>query len=471
MVSADSDMCNFIDQYVSCKIPEEDSKLRELVLLLQQHKHSSYCRRNKGCRFNFPKPPSSKTLITNDNAESDELEQTQELLAKIYKLIAEGCTNMSLDDLLDKSGVTENEYTSALEVSCNGNVVLLQREPNECFINNYNPSVMLAWQANMDIQFVLDAYACVMYIASYIMKTERSMGELLKRVAAECRTDELKSQLRKVGSAFLTHREVSAQEAVYRILSLPMKQLSRSVVFVDTNPKNERIAVLKDSASLSKLDDGDTNVFQKSLIDRYQHRPQDLQSMCLAEFAATYVVNYSKGDESECDALPPSESDTTSTHITLTGGFGKMNKRKQQAVIRFRKYNKDAEPSNWYRAKLLLYYPWYNEEADLLGGCASYEEHYRLAHDVVIDNESKYTEADIEDLEIDEGGPPEHLWSSIAPSTEQGRLQSIAEGIEPLTEVCMTMKISLYRHPPACMSDLRVLPTSMRSPLTSTDSI
>ena len=69
-----------------------------------------------------------------------------------------------------------------------------------------------------------------------IMKTDRSMGELLKRVAAEARTDELKTQLRKVGSAFLTHREVSAQEAVYRILSLPM---SRSVVFVDTNPKNE----------------------------------------------------------------------------------------------------------------------------------------------------------------------------------------------------------------------------------------
>ena len=64
------------------------------------------------------------------------------------------------------------------------------------------------------------------------------MGVLLKQVAAEVRTDELKQQMRKVGSAFLTHREVSAQEAVYRILSLPMKQLSRSVVFIDTNPKN-----------------------------------------------------------------------------------------------------------------------------------------------------------------------------------------------------------------------------------------
>ena len=99
--------------------------------------------------------------------------------------------------------------------------------------------------------------ACVMHVASHIMKTERSIGELLKMVAAECRTDELNDQLRKVGSAFLTHRDVSAQEAVYRILSLPMKQLSRYVLFVDTNSKRERIAVLKDSASLSRLDDND----------------------------------------------------------------------------------------------------------------------------------------------------------------------------------------------------------------------
>lgn len=76
-----------------------------------------------------------------------------------------------------------------------------------------------------------------MYVASYIKKTDCAMGELLKRVASEARTEELKVQMRKVGSAFLTHREVSAQEAVHRILSLPMKQQSRSVVFVDTNQK------------------------------------------------------------------------------------------------------------------------------------------------------------------------------------------------------------------------------------------
>ena len=87
-----------------------------------------------------------------------------------------------------------------------------------------------------------------------------------------------------------------------------------------------------------------------------------------------------------------------------------MSKRKQEAVIRFRKYNKDAEPSNWYRAKLMLYYLWYDEHTDLLGGYSTYEEHYRHVYDVVHRNECKYTQADIEDIQIDDDGPPEHLY-------------------------------------------------------------
>ena len=60
----------------------------------------------------------------------------------------------------------------ALEVSDKESVVLLKREPSECMANNYNGSVMLAWQANMDLQYVLNAYAYITYVASYITKTE-----------------------------------------------------------------------------------------------------------------------------------------------------------------------------------------------------------------------------------------------------------------------------------------------------------
>ena len=106
-----------------------------------------------------------------------------------------------------------------------------------------------------------------------------------------------------------------------------------------------------------------------------------------------------------------------------------MNKQKQQAVISITKRLTLAigiEP---------LYYPWFDEQADLLGQYATYEEHYRHVKTIVQTNESKYTKADIDDIEVDEDGPPEHLWNGIAPSTEESRMQSMVEGSEQLTEV------------------------------------
>ena len=50
-------------------------------------------------------------------------------------------------------------------------------------------------------------------MSPYMMKNDKGMGELLKHVARENRLDDLVKQLRKVGSAFLIHHEVSAQEA------------------------------------------------------------------------------------------------------------------------------------------------------------------------------------------------------------------------------------------------------------------
>ena len=135
--------CDFIDQYISCKLPPEDGKLKQLVLLLQQHKHSSYCKRNKSCRFNFPKPPSSKTLITKFDPENTDVEQSRTVLKKVQKLITEGNTDLSLTELLNKADETETEYVDALETSCTGNIVVLQCEPHECCINSYEQADLL----------------------------------------------------------------------------------------------------------------------------------------------------------------------------------------------------------------------------------------------------------------------------------------------------------------------------------------
>ena len=56
-------------------------------------------------------------------------------------------------------------------------------------------------------------------------------------------------------------------------------------------------------------------------------------------------------------------------------------------------------------------------------------------HDVVQTNASRYTQDEVEDIDIDEDGRPEHLWSHIAPSTEDSRARSLAEGSEQITEL------------------------------------
>ncbi len=91
--------------------------------------------------------------------------------------------------------------------------------------------------------------------------------------------------------------------------------------------------------------------------------------MCLAEFAATYSTDYKPKDADV-------GSESTNRKIVLVGGFGHMRERRTPAIIRFRKCNKDADASNLYRAKIMLYCPWYSEEIDLLGGFPTYAEHY-----------------------------------------------------------------------------------------------
>lgn len=80
-------------------------------------------------------------------------------------------------------------YIEALKLSTKRHTVILKREANEKFVNNYPPLFLKTWRANMYIQFVLDTYACVMYVTSYLWKSERTMSELLKQASNQCKKD------------------------------------------------------------------------------------------------------------------------------------------------------------------------------------------------------------------------------------------------------------------------------------------
>jgi hypothetical protein len=151
------------------------------------------------------------------------------------------------------------------------------------------------------------------------------MGELLKQVLKECSSEDIRTQLRRLGSVFLNHREVSAQEAVYRILSLPLKQLSRKIIFVNTAAKEDRVSLLKPINYIPGMDKESEDICQTSLIDRYAARPDQLSDMCLAEFAANYTTRSGQEltEDETTDALPTAEDGKSGRceSIKLQGGL------------------------------------------------------------------------------------------------------------------------------------------------------
>ena len=59
---------------------------------------------------------------------------------------------------------------------------------------------------------------------------------------------------------------------------------------------------MKPLQCLEVMDDNDENIFQKSLLDRYLHRPAQLENVSYAEFGANYTVIYS--EKNQDDSLP-----------------------------------------------------------------------------------------------------------------------------------------------------------------------
>ena len=195
----------------------------------------------------------------------------------------------TLGDILSKAKVTLEDYVKALAMSRSGREVILKRKPSERHVNGYSPCILKGWRANMDIQYVVNAYACLMYIASYIMKAEKGMSELLKNLARELESELLATQLNKLGTVFLRNREISAQEAAYRALSLQLRKFSRKVIFVNTGDKQHRTGMLKSRRQLEELDDEDDDVYCKNMIDRYALRPPSVEDLCLADFVRYYT--------------------------------------------------------------------------------------------------------------------------------------------------------------------------------------
>ena len=149
-----------------------------------------------------------------------------------------------------------------------------------------------------------------------------------------------------------------------------MKQLSRSVIFINTNILSKRIGLLK---HLEAMNDDDEDIFQRSILDRYIHRPPELEQM---SYAANYTVV--RCNENEEDNLPSIHDHAiTSRKIKLTDNFGTMQNVLVSVSI-------SQTRIRILKIKLMLYLPWRDENFDILN------DYYWSLEKHILRNESKY---------------------------------------------------------------------------------
>ncbi|XP_051163759.1 uncharacterized protein LOC127283119 [Leptopilina boulardi] len=123
----------------------------------------------------------------------------------------------------------------------------------------------------MDIQFVLDPYSCASYMTNYITKVDAGLNKLLREAALDIQN-----------------------EAVYHCLSMPLTRCSIAEVYINTVPSEQRVRMLKSKSELENLKNDSTDVFYQNIFERYSKRDKNLESICLAEFAANYKPKIKK---------------------------------------------------------------------------------------------------------------------------------------------------------------------------------
>ena len=162
--------------------------------------------------------------------------------------------DMTIDEILNSLQITRDKYYTCLAISGGDEYEIhLKHPPNSCFINNYSPVVLLAWQANMDIQPFFNHHRRVTYLCSYMSKGETHCSEAIRAAAKEAKKENLglKQSLKKTGAVFFSSREVSSQECVYRCLpELWLRKIFPGTLHLSTGLPEARIRTMKSKEKL-----------------------------------------------------------------------------------------------------------------------------------------------------------------------------------------------------------------------------
>ncbi|XP_071958642.1 uncharacterized protein [Antedon mediterranea] len=445
----DKKVIDFVDKYISCAVPCQivDPEMNEIVTSVQIHskRHSKSCKKKgTNCRFNFPRQPSERTFVmrptivdknSDDNDDGDANKQAQELLTSVKNALANEETYQSAKELFQSLDITQSTYEDANNCITNEEKIVLKRNPQDAWVNQYNPSLLRAWNANMDIQYITSVYACVTYVIGYMSKSEREMGLLLSHAASEVKegNENARQSLSKLGHVYMNNREVSAQESVYRVCGLKLKECSRKVEFIPVGPNPVRMS-LPLSVIKNKFDDHQS-AWLPNKLDKYKARPDSFEfnTMCLATFCSNYRML-------STSAMNENVQRKNVFQLKKQLGFIQKRTRTNNAIIRYPRFPINTASEKYFMSILQLFLPFRTEKQLKPPKFQSYQEFYELGSvklcdsklqkvNVIVDkNMDKYDKSanDIEHAEsvLAKFGPQEDAWGLLCPESEIERLEN-----------------------------------------------
>jgi len=263
----------YINKIITCAKPDPKTSptLHDLVTRFQVHKCNKYCMKSykkggkffKKCRFGFPRPVKPQTDI---------------------------------NDVIDCLASGKNKQPRK-------RLYNIARNTNETMVNDYNPALLMANQANVDVQYIGHTGSRLpYYISDYMTKGERSeqdqMWQEIFSSAKSLGTNAMAFLLKSVRS-----RQVGAHEAVDRLLGHKLYTKSRQMRYADLQPPHKVKRVLKTVDDISRLLESDPNIadiYQPHwVLDIYPDRPDELEHCCLYDLLGWYERQKNTGKQSE----------------------------------------------------------------------------------------------------------------------------------------------------------------------------
>ena len=201
----------------------------------------------------------------------------------------------------------------------------------------------------------------------YLTKNESGMSKLLKAVNDQAKGLSNLDLIKEISGVLDKHREVSIQEATYRMLSLPMTKSSIRVKYLSAIHPHHRDGLLK--GDIQNLEDNES-IFHMSPHQYYESRhlkcipgvnydDEELQkgywgNLSLIEFWANYDIHYGENIKAENGNFK---------YIPLEDNKGYIKRRQDMCIIRY--YLNHSNDEDLARGLLILFHPFQNEMTEI----------------------------------------------------------------------------------------------------------